>query len=103
MSASTLDSSVSALISQVAVFNDIKSISSLGGGLTNQNYRIDTSTNTYVMRVSSNTSSVLCINREHERFNTIRAYQAGVGAAVVDSLPQQNVLVIDWINGNTLH
>ena len=103
MSAETQDLSLNALINRIPVFTDIRAITSLGGGLTNQNYKIDTATNSYVMRVSANTSSVLGINREHERLNTIKASEAGVGAVVVDSLADQNVLVINWIDGKTLH
>jgi thiamine kinase-like enzyme len=73
------------------------------GGLTNLNYRVDTPEGTYVMRVSQAVTALLCINRENERVNTERAYRAGVGAALVDSLPAENVLVIRWIEAETLH
>jgi thiamine kinase-like enzyme len=99
----TRDSSLIALIGRIPVFSNMQSITSLGGGLTNQNYRIDTAAKSFVMRVSSNTSRVLGIDRENERENTARAHEAGVGAAVIDSLPDENVLVISWINGKTLH
>lgn len=103
MSAAIQDPSLNALIKRIPAFSNIRSIERLGGGLTNQNYRIDTATASYVMRVSSNTSSVLGINRDYEKFNTVKAYEAGVGAAVVDSVPDENILVIGWINGKTLH
>jgi thiamine kinase-like enzyme len=73
------------------------------GGLTNVNYRVDTPNGTYVMRVSHSATSLLGINREHERVNTDRAWRAGVGAAAIDSLPAENVLVIGWIEATTLH
>ncbi len=75
----------------------------LGGGLTNKNYRVDTPTGTYVMRVSDSEPNVLGINRLHEKINTQRSYEAGVGPAVIDSLVEDGVLVISWINAKTLH
>jgi thiamine kinase-like enzyme len=73
------------------------------GGLTNTNYRIDTLNGTYVLRVSNTATSLLGINRQHERINTERAYQSGVGAAIIDSLPEENVLLMEWIEARTLH
>ena len=31
------------------------------------------------------------------------AHRAGVGAALIDSLPDENVLVMSWIEAETLH
>ena len=73
------------------------------GGLTNTNYCIQTPTDKFVLRISNPSVSVLGIDRENERINTERAHQSGVGAAVVDSLPDENILVIRWIHANTLH
>jgi len=67
------------------------------------NYRVDTPSGIYVMRVSDSKSGVLGINRENERINTMKAHEAGVGAAVIDSLISENVLVISWIDAKTLH
>ncbi|MBS1934835.1 MAG: LPS biosynthesis choline kinase, partial [Bacteroidetes bacterium] len=53
--------------------------------------------------VSDTATSMLGIDRERERINTARAHQSGVGAAVVDALPDENVLLIDWIDAQTLH
>jgi len=78
-------------------------ITALGGGLTNMNYRVDTKDGVYVMRVSDNTTGILGINRENEKVNTERANNAGIGPAVIDYLPSENVLVLSWINARTLH
>src|SRR5579871_196680 len=91
------------LIAKFPVLANATHISALGGGLTNINYRIDTPSKSYVMRVSDTATSMLGIDREQERINTAKAHQAGVGAAVVGSLPHENVLLIDWINAQTLH
>lgn len=73
------------------------------GGLTNRNFRVETSTGKYVLRVSTPESVILGINRQYERINTDRAHTAGVGAALVDALPDENVLVMNWIEARTLH
>jgi thiamine kinase-like enzyme len=97
------DSRLSILRNQIPVLANATNITLLGGGLTNMNYRVDTATDTYFMRISNAATGLLGINRENERVNTTRAHQAGVGAAVVDSLTDENVLVISWIDAKTLH
>jgi len=78
----------------------------LGGGLTNRNYRVQTvddgPAGDYVVRISSNESSLLAIDRAAERHNTARAWEAGVGAPVVDALPERDVLVVGFLTGRTL-
>ena len=97
------DSRLRKLIARVPALANATNIFALGGGLTNMNYRVETPTADYVMRVSDTTPALLGINREQERVNTGRAHDAGVGAAVIDSLPDENVLIISWINAKTLH
>ena len=81
-------------------------VTELGGGLTNRNYRVTTSDpgerGDYVVRVSSNESGLLAIDRANERHNTARAWEAGVGARVVEALPDDNVLVVGFLEGRTL-
>ena len=78
----------------------------LGGGLTNRNYRVTTTdgdpVGDYVVRVSSNESGLLAIDRANERHNTRMAWEAGVGAPVVEALPDANVLVVGFLSGRTL-
>ena len=97
------DPQLSALLSQMPMLADATHITALGGGLTNKNYRVDTLRGSFMMRVSDKTTGLLGINRNNERVNTAKAHQAGVGAAIVDSLPHDNVLVVSWINARTLH
>jgi len=96
------DSRLNALRDKIPLLASATRITPLGG-LTNVNYRVDTPTGTYVIRVSNNATAVLAINRENERVNTDRAYQAGVGAALVDVLPDENILLMRWIEARTLH
>lgn len=103
MNISIQDTGLKDIVSRIPVFGNLQSIASLGGGLTNMNYKVDTPGGKYVLRVSDSSSSLLGINRENERTNTSIAHQAGVGAALIDSLPEDNVLVLDWIEAKTLN
>ena len=88
---------------RIPVLANVTGVHMLGGGLTNKNYRVDTSSGTYVMRVSDSEPNVLGINRLHEKINTQLSHEAGVGPAVIDSLVEDGVLLISWINAKTLH
>ena len=87
---------------QIPDLANVTKITPITGGLTNINYRVDTPNNTYMMRVSDKSSALLGINRENEKINNEKAYQAGIAPAVKGFLPSENVLVIDWIEGRTL-
>lgn len=97
------DAKLNALCAKIPVLANVTNITRLNGGLTNKNYRIDTPANSYVMRISDPATSLLGIERNNERINTDRAHQAGIGAAVIDCLPEENVLLISWIEAKTLH
>ena len=97
------DSKLYELAARIPTLSNATNIMALGGGLTNRNYRVDTATGTYVMRVSEKKSSLLGINRENEKVNTELAHRAGVGASLIDSLSEESVLVISWIYAKTLH
>ena len=73
----------------------------LPGGLTNTNYRVDVGGRSYVVRVSSKDSSLLAIDREHEYHASVSAANAGVGARVIDYLPERSLLVLEFIEGQT--
>jgi thiamine kinase-like enzyme len=92
------------LLEQIQVTRGRKrQISVLSGGLTNNNYRVQTDDGgDYVVRVSEASTGLLAIDRENERFNTRAAAAAGVGAPVVESLPELGVLVVGFLAGRTL-
>ncbi len=74
----------------------------LPGGLTNRNYRVVTAARReVVVRVSSEQSALLHIDREAEQRNAKSAARAGVGPIVTGYLPGRGVLVIEWIEGRT--
>jgi thiamine kinase-like enzyme len=77
-------------------------VTELAGGLTNRNYKVTTPDGSYVVRISGGTTGVLAIDRDHEYRNSVIAAQAGVGAPVHAYVPEQEALVIGFIEGRTL-
>jgi thiamine kinase-like enzyme len=78
-------------------------VDDLPGGLTNHNYRVRTATHDVVVRISSPSTGLLAVDREHEWLNSKAAYAAGVGAPVVDYLPGEGVLVVGFLPGRTFN
>jgi thiamine kinase-like enzyme len=74
----------------------------LSGGLTNTNYRVDVDGTPYVVRIPGASSELLAINRENEYYNTKAAAEAGVGAKVSYYLPDEKVMVLEFIHGETM-
>ncbi|MEO6001378.1 MAG: choline/ethanolamine kinase family protein [Chitinophagaceae bacterium] len=97
------DPKLNAFITRVPMLSTVTGISLIEGGLTNKNYRINTETLSCVLRVSDSGPNLLGINRENEKINSQRAFEAGVGPAVIDSSIEDGLLLISWINGKTLH
>ena len=75
----------------------------LPGGLTNRNFKVSTPGGTYVLRHSTPASAdALAVDRRAEYENSVRAAAAGVGAPVFEFLPDDGVLVIGFLEGETL-
>ena len=98
---SGLEEEFSARFNKVALLANRTSIKELSGGLTNRNFLIQTPTDKYVARVSSNSSSLLAIDRGSEFTNSTIAGNGGVGAKVLDYLPGEGLLLISYITGKT--
>jgi thiamine kinase-like enzyme len=91
-----------AILDEIEVFrNKPREIVQLSGGLTNRNYKVTTPEGCYVVRHSSDDTSALAINREHEYRNSVVAAESGAGAPVVDYRPDLHVLVVGYIDGVT--
>jgi thiamine kinase-like enzyme len=89
------------LLELVPALRDRQSVEELAGGLTNTNYKVVTPEGAFVVRVSAKDAGLLAIDRENEYLNTVAAADAGVGAAVVDYVPEQSLLVLEFIEGTT--
>lgn len=76
-------------------------VSELSGGLTNRNYRVVAGGTDCVVRVFGNEPE-LPIDRDHEHRNSTAAASAGVGAPVLDYIPDHGMLVVGYIDGVTM-
>ena len=76
-------------------------VTELAGGLTNRNYKVTTGDEAYVVRISGSGSGALAIDRDDEYRNSVVAAASGVGAPVIDYLPEDSVLVIGFLEGRT--
>jgi len=99
--ASALEREFAQLFNKVERLRSRVSISELSGGLTNRNFLIQTPEEKYVARISSNSSSLLSIDRGSEFVNSTIAGKGKVGAEVLDYLPGEGLLLISYIKGKT--
>ena len=74
----------------------------LSGGLTNTNYRVEVEGQPYFVRVPGPKTELLAIDRQNEVFNTKAAAQAGVGPKVIYHLAKHDVMVLEFIFGETM-
>ena len=73
----------------------------LSGGITNRNYKVTLASGPVVVRAYEHESSALAINRENEHLNSVAAATSGAGAPVIEYLPDENMLIVGWIEGRT--
>lgn len=74
----------------------------LSGGLTNTNYRVEADGVPYVVRIPGANTDLLAVDRANEYHNTRAAAQAGVGPTIAHYLPDVNVMVLEFIHGETM-
>ena len=90
------------LLDRIPVLHGLsRTVVELAGGLTNQNLRVTTSDGDYVVRRFRGDPDLLGIDRDAEHANSVAAAEAGVGAPVLDYLPDLGVLVIGYLDGRT--
>ncbi|HXN04730.1 MAG TPA: choline/ethanolamine kinase family protein [Candidatus Acidoferrum sp.] len=80
---------------------DLK-ISPLSGGLTNENYLVESNDERYVMRLPGTSTELLSIDRVNEVSNARAAASTGIGPAVLEHIPQLNIMVLEFIEGPTM-
>lgn len=90
------------MIAAIPALAGTRTITVLTGGLTNRNLRVITATGDFVVRCSTSDAGLLGIDRDAEHVNTARAFEAGVGAPVIDYRPDLGALVIGYLTGVTL-
>jgi amino acid transporter/thiamine kinase-like enzyme len=74
----------------------------LGGGMTNRNYKVEAGGEAYVLRVAGAGTEQLGIDREREIACARAAAAAGVGPEVVCHLPEHGVTVTCFVHGKQL-
>ena len=79
-------------------------LTTLTGGITNRNYRVDTPglQERFVIRLGGNDTHLLGISREVEHAATVAAAGVGVGAEVVAFLRPEGILVTRFIEGTPM-
>lgn len=78
------------------------SITSLSGGLTNENYLVQSGGDRWVMRLPGQSTELLAIDRANEVHNTKAAAATGVGPRVLEHIPDLDVMVLEFIPGSTM-
>lgn len=79
-----------------------REVTPLPGGLTNVNHKVVTDQGAFVLRRWSVDTGLLAIDRDHEHANSVRAAEVGVGAPVIDYLPEHNTMVFGFLKGRTM-
>lgn len=74
----------------------------LAGGLTNTNFQVEVDGTTYFVRIPGASTELLAIDRKNEHHNTRAAAEAGVGPKVIHHLPDHDVMVLEFIPGQTM-
>jgi thiamine kinase-like enzyme len=74
----------------------------LGGGITNRNFRVDVSDESFVVRLAGRDTELLGIDREAERAAAEAASAAGVAPEVVAFLPELRALVTRFVPADPL-
>jgi len=77
-------------------------VTTLSGGLTNENYLVEAGADRYVMRIPGASTELLSIDRVNEVHNARAAASTGIGPAVLEHLPQLDVMVLEFIPGPTM-
>ena len=77
-------------------------IQPLSGGLTNTNYRVNVDGIAHFVRIPGAKTELLAIDRRNEYHNTKAAAETGVGPKVLYHIPEYDVMVLEFINGQTM-
>jgi thiamine kinase-like enzyme len=77
-------------------------VTALSGGLTNENYLVESGGDRYVMRIPGASTELLSIDRVNEVHNARAAASTGIGPVVLEHVPQLDVMVLEFIPGPTM-
>jgi thiamine kinase-like enzyme len=74
----------------------------LGGGITNQNFRVDVDGEAFVLRIGGENTELLGIHREHERAANQAAARIGIAPEVVYFIEPEGYLITRFVHGRPL-
>ncbi len=74
----------------------------LSGGLTNSNFKVIVDGVPYFVRVPGANTELLAVDRSNEYFNASAAASVGVGPQIVHYLPDDQVMVLEFLQGQTM-
>lgn len=77
-------------------------VSELSGGLTNVNHLVEVEGSRYVVRIPGRSTELLAVDRSNERHNAEAASTTGVSPEIVEYLDGWNVMVLEFIEGETM-
>ena len=77
-------------------------VSPVGGGLTNTNYRVEIDGRPYFVRIPGASTELLAVDRANEIYNARAASETGVAPKLIHVLPDDNVMVFEFIPGETM-
>jgi thiamine kinase-like enzyme len=98
-----MDEHIERILRQIPEWDSKKvAISPLVGGITNQNYRVDSGDESFVLRIGGKGTHLLGIDRGREYTCTAIAAQLGVGAEVIHFLANEEALVTRFIVGEAI-
>ncbi len=75
---------------------DLK-VSALGGGITNENFRVDLGNDSFVLRISGANTDLLGIDRENEHIANRQAAELGIAPQVIAFLRPEGYLVTRFL------
>lgn len=77
-------------------------VKELTGGITNRNYKIDTGSDCYVLRLGGNETKYLGIDRKNEYECTALAWQVGIAPEPVAFLEPEGYILARFVSGKGL-
>ena len=77
-------------------------IQEMTGGITNENYRVNIDDQPFFVSIPGASTEFLAVDRENKYYNTLAAAAVGVGPKIVHHLPDHHVMVLEFIEGETL-
>jgi thiamine kinase-like enzyme len=74
----------------------------MAGGITNENFRVIVDGQSYFVSIAGADTEFLAVDRENKYHNTLAAAATGVGPQIIHYLPDCQVMVLEFIKGDTM-